>query len=259
MLGSWVGLTMPQERESADALPKPLVRAAQRLLVLDIEGGGQDTWLWEQARRIAATAQMLALLPEAREIGDDPPDLAAIAAGGLFLNAGWAVQVRDGSVDRWRILSRPTSDILREFGAGLLQEHAADLLPAEVVQRAVAAIRECNDRFTRLPEARALAEAENLDEIGITYILRQFRNFQAEGRSIQQLIVNWTRQNEYHYWEARVNDCLRWETSRHIARERLKVVEVFMNALARDLSATDLRRVFDTSGLDASRLVDLPA
>ncbi len=249
---------MPNEKESLDALPKPLVRAAQRLLVLDTEGGGQDTWLWEQAQRVVTMAQMLALLPEAREIGDDPPDLAAIASGGLFLNAGWAAQVRDGSIDHWKVLSRPTNDIQREFGAGLLQEHAEGLLPDHVVERAVAAIRECNDRFTRLPEARALAEAENLDEIGITYVLRQFRNFQAEGRPVRQLIANWTRQNEYHYWEARVNDCLRWETSRHIARERLKAVEQFMNVLARDLSAADLRRVLDTGGLDVARVLDLP-
>ena len=195
---------------------------------------------------------MLALLPEAREIGDDQPDQDAVALAALFADAGWAVQVEHDEISHWQVLNRPTNDIQRELGVGALQDRAADLLPTKTVEIAVRAIRECNDRYTRIPEARALSEAENLDEIGIMYVLRQFRQYQAEGCPIDQLVVTWNRHIEYHYWDARINDCLRWETTRHIARSRLKAVEQVMHALARDREAADLKHTLKSAGIDTS-------
>jgi len=97
-----------------------------------------------------------------------------------------------------------------------------------------------------------LAEAENLDEIGLIYVLRQFRQSQAEGRPLEQLLLTWSRQLEYRFWDARVNDCLRWETTRALARERLKAVEAFMCALARDREGSDVRRALKDMGVDPS-------
>ncbi len=235
-------------------LLKPVVAVAKDLLTLPGDGPSNDLWLWEHAERVMRLAQMLALLPEVREIGDDQPDETAVAVAALFADAGWAVQARRGEVNRWQVLSRPTNDIQRELGVGALQDHAAQLLPAKTVEIATQAIRECNDRYTRLPAARALSEAENLDEIGVMYVLRQFRQYQAGGRPLGQLVLSWRRQLEYRFWEARINDCLRWEATRHIARERLKAVEQFMSALARDRAATDVHRVLQDAGIDTSPL-----
>jgi hypothetical protein len=241
------------------ALPKPVVAVAKELLILPGDGPSDDLWLWEHAQRVVRLAQMLALLPEVREVGDDQPDQVAVGVAALFADAGWAVQARRGEVNRWRVLSRPTNDIQRELGVGVLQDYAAQLLPADTVETAIAAIRECNDRYTKLPAARALSEAENLDEIGVLYVLRQFRQYQAEGRPLEQLVLSWRRQLEYRFWEARINDCLRWEATRHIARERLKAVEQFMSALARDREATDLQRVLQNAGIDTSGPATGPA
>ncbi|MFQ5806956.1 MAG: hypothetical protein ACE5I3_10955 [Phycisphaerae bacterium] len=235
-------------------LPKPVVAVAKDLLILRGDGSSNDLWLWEHAERVMRLAQMLALLPEVREIGDDQPDQTAVGVAALFADAGWAVQVGRGEIRPWQVLSRPTNDIQRELGVGALQDHAAQLLPAETVEVAAKAIRECNDRYTKVPAARALSEAENLDEIGVLYVLRQFRQYQAEGRPLEQLVRSWSRQLEYRYWEARINDCLRWEATRHIARERLKAVEQFMSALARDRDATDLYRVLENAGIDTSAI-----
>jgi hypothetical protein len=241
--------------ESAVDKLDPLLAVARDSLVLRSDGVADDLWLWEHAERVMRLARMLALLPEVREIGGDAPHQAGVAVAALFADAGWAVQVRRGEVGRWQVLARPTNDIQRELGVGVLQDHAAKLLPAETTDIAVRAIRECNDRYTRLPEARVLSEAENLDEIGVMYVLRQFRQYQAEGRPLEQLVVSWNRQLEYRFWEARINDCLRWETTRHIARERLKAVEQFMSALARDHDAADLRRVLDDGGIDVTSML----
>jgi hypothetical protein len=238
--------------ESAVALLEPVVAVAKELLILPGEGSSSDLWLWEHAERVMHLAQVLVLLPEAHEIGADEPDQTAVGVAALFADAGWAVQVARGEVSHWQVLRRPTNDIQRELGLGALQEHAAHLLPEEMVKTAVLAIRECNDRYTKVPEARALCEAENLDEIGVMYVLRQFRQYQAEGRPLEQLVVSWGRQLEYRYWDAWINDCLRWETTRHIARERLKAVEQFMLALARDRGASDLHRALEGAGVDTS-------
>jgi HD superfamily phosphodiesterase len=234
------------------ALPKAVFDLARELLVLPGEGQRRDLWLWEHARRVAHLAPLLALLPEAREIGGDPPDQTAVTLAALFADAGWAVQIKRGELGHWHVLSRPTNDIQRELGIGALQDGAAALLPPETVAIAVRAIRECNDRYTKSPEARVLSEAENLDDIGIMFVLRQFRHYQIEGQPLDQLMVTWTRYREYHYWDARINDCLRWETTRHIARSRLEVVERFMLALSRDRDAVDLHHALQSAGIDTS-------
>jgi len=244
-----------QRRSAAGAAElKATVAAARQFLILPGEGGAQDLWLWEHALRVAHLARMVALLPEVREIGGDAPDQMAVTVAALFADAGWAVQVRAGELSHWQVLSRPTNDIQRELGVGALQEQVGRLLPATTVESAVRAIRECNDRYTRVPEARALSEAENLDEIGVVYVLRQFRQFQAEGRPLEQLVVNWGRHLEYRYWDARINDCLRWEATRHAARERLKAVEQFMSMLARDRDAADLHRALESAGVDPAAI-----
>lgn len=219
-----------------------LTAHAKDALLLRDASGRTDLWLWEHSQRVANLAQMLAQLPE---VAANPPDLTCLAAACLFHDAGWAVQVRQGQVNPWQVLSRPTSDIQRELGAGALQETLGKLLPRESAVLAAEAIRQCNDRKTELPEAQVLAEAENLDEIGLLYVLRQFRQYQAEGRPLEQLLISWSRQKEYHYWDARINECLRFEGTRQIARVRLDSVEQFMAALASDRDGADLRRLLD--------------
>lgn len=238
--------------ESNVVLPKPVVDAAAQLLILPGERQTRDLWLWEHTQRVMQLARLLALLPEAREIGGDQPNQEVVSLAALFADAGWAVQVRRGEINHWGILNRPTNDIQREVGVGILLETAGAHIASETVEVAARAIRECNDRYTKLPEARVLSEAENLDEIGIMYVLRQFRQSMAEGQPLDQIVVSWGRYLEYRYWDARINDCLRWETSRHIARERLRAVEQFMESFTRDRGAFDLQRALENMGVDTS-------
>ncbi len=225
-----------------------LTRARDTLIVR--EGSAPpDLWLWEHSVRVMHLAQMMTMLPE---LGAERPDPAAVAVAALFHDAGWAVQLRQGRVPRWQLLNRPTNDLQRELGAGELRRQLLGVLSRETVDTAAEAIRQCNDRYTTMTEAQIVAEAENLDEIGLTYVLRQFRQYQSEGRPLDQLMVNWSRQLEYHYWEARINDCLRFESVRALARRRLHGVEQFMTSLASDGEGGDLRRHLRESGVDTS-------
>lgn len=224
-----------------------VVTIAKELLVLREGESAPDLWLWEHSERVMRLTRLLGSLPE---LADDPPDPTAAAAAALFHDAGWADLVQNKKITRWQVLNRPTNDIQREIGAGLLHSACAELLAPETLALAAEAIRQCNDRYNTLPEAQVLAEAENLDEIGVMYLLRQFRQYQAEGRPLRQMLASWRQQKEYRYWEARVNDGLRFESTRRIARQRLEAVEQFMDALRRDGAAEDVLEALQANGID---------
>lgn len=216
---------------------RALIEAARNLLVLRHEGRVADMWLWEHSERVMHLAQKICGLPDVAALEPDP---TVVAVGALFHDAGWAVQVADGTLDHWKVLSRPTNDAQRDLAADALREYAGDLLPERVLHLTQEAIRQINDRVSSSPEARVIAEAENLDEIGLTYILRQFRQQQVEGRSLEQLLLSWRRQQEYAFWEARINDHLRFEGAKAAARRRLAAVDQFMDALAAEQEVSDL-------------------
>lgn len=225
---------------------EPVIARARELLALRVEAGVQDVWLWEHTERVVGLARMIAKLPE---FGEDQPDEQAVTIAALFHDAGWAIQCREGAIARWQVLGRPTNETQRELAATALAELLPGLVDEGVLQTAIAAIRECNNRYTSLPEAQALAEAENLEEVGVMYILRQLRQTHVDGRSLHHLLQSWSRQLEYKFWDARINDCLRFETTRRIAHARLGDVGGFMNALARDREGADLRNELRNIGL----------
>ena len=217
-----------------------VVPLARQLLVLPIDEGHRDLWLWEHSERVMRLTQMIAGLPQ---VGGQAADLTALAAAALFHDAGWVLDYQQGRFARWQLLTRPTNDIQRELAAAMLQEEAGHLLAGATARLACDAIRQCNDRNTTLLEARILAEAEALDSFGVLYVLRQFRQYQAEGRPTQQLIDSWQRQKEYRYWEVRLSEGFRYDVPRELARRRLEAVDAFMNALGRDLHGDDLARM----------------
>lgn len=221
-----------------------VVAAARQLLALPMDDSHADLWLWEHSERVMRLADQIASLPDLA----NRADRTALAAAALFHDAGWVLEHQQGRYARWQLLTRPTSDLQRELGAALLQEHAGHLLPAPVVRLATEAIRFCNDRGTRLLEAQILADAENTDEMGLVYVFRQFRQYQAEGRPMQQIMDSWQRQKEYSYWDVRLSGGFHFTPVREVARQRLAVVERFLAALAHDLRGDDLARLVGEPG-----------
>ncbi len=219
-----------------------LVPLARKLLVLPLDDTHEDLWLWEHSERVMRLTQVLPAIPELR---GQPADREALAAAALFHDAGWALDAQQGRVARWQLLTRPTSDIQRELGAAMLLEEAGHLVPAPLARVAADAIRQCNDRRTTLREARILADAEALDELGALYLLRQFRHYQGEGRPLRQIVETWERQKEYRYWDVRLNNGFHFDTTRELARRRLQAVDTFMTNLGNDLNADDLAHLVE--------------
>ena len=226
-----------------------LVPLARRLLVLPLDDARNELWLWEHSERVMRLTQALPRIPE---LQGQPIDLEALVAAALFHDAGWALDTQQGRVARWQLLTRPTNDIQRELGAAMLLEEAGHLMPAPLARLAADAIRQCNDRRTPLREARILAEAEALDELGAMYLLRQFRHYQGEGRPLQQIVDTWQRQKEYRYWDVRLNNGFHFETTRGLARRRLQAIDTFMSNLGSDLHGDDVTHFVETQGTDAA-------
>jgi len=209
------------------------------------DNGVADAWLFEHSQRVMQLAVMLTELPE---LAGDRIDRLGVALAGLFAAAGWAVQASEDRVNRWQVLGRPTNDIQRELGASLMEEEIRHLVPADSLRQAALAIRQCNNRSADLREAQLVAEAEGLEGVGVLYVLRQFRQQQAEGRSLQHLLESWNRQREYRYWDTRIEEGLRFDATRKLARQRLAAIEEFMAALARDVAAGDVRSLLGPAG-----------
>jgi len=214
-----------------------LVALARQHLVVAVDESTNDLWLWEHGERVLSTARMLA---EAPDTTSGPVDAEALTAAALFHDAGWIVEYQQGKWKRWQLLSRPTNDIQRELGAALLQEEAGSIVSPQSMRTACEAIRLCNDRETEQPEACLIAEAEALDDVAAVYLLRQFRQYRAEGRPLLQLVESWQRQKEYHFWDLRLNDGFRWDFTRKLARERLAAVDAYLVALGTQLQGDDL-------------------
>jgi hypothetical protein len=191
-------------------------------LALPAATGRVELWLWEHAVSVADLATQLAQTPEFAR-----PQLnnESLLVAGLFSLAGWAVQAREGKVVVAQVLGRATSGVQRELAAGVVQEKLAGQVGPEVLTAAVEAIRQCNDRSTTVLEAQILADAENVADIGVFGFLRQYRQYQAEGRSSQELLAKWQRLKEYQFWEARINNSLRSELAQRLARARLAAAD----------------------------------
>jgi 5'-deoxynucleotidase YfbR-like HD superfamily hydrolase len=209
------------------------------LFLLPVPRAAPDTSLWEHAQRVMHLAELLADLPE---LADERPEPAATALAGLFHDAGWAIQAAERDTPPVMIMNRPTSDIQRELAATVMQQQLDGALPREVLELAAEALRQCGNRSTRMPEAQVVADAVGLEEIGLTYLLRQHRQQHAEGRSLRSLLDHWKRQREYHFWEARIQNCLRFGAARELARQRLAAVDAFLAALQEQIDAADVAR-----------------
>lgn len=187
----------------------------------------------------------VAVLPE---FGASEVDVEALYCAALFHDGGWIVQLEQGRISAAQVLSRPTNEVQRELGAGLLVEKLGHLLPGPTLATAERAIRFCNLRDGAPVEARILSEAESLDEIGAMYVARALRQSALDGRSIEQLVTAWNRQQEYKFWESRIKESFRVETVRQLARVRLAAVDRFMAALAAEQNMSDIQRLVEVLG-----------
>ncbi|HOA75959.1 MAG TPA: HD domain-containing protein [Phycisphaerae bacterium] len=225
---------------------------AQADLCLGTSSGPLDKLVWEHSTRVAKTAASIAGLPE---LADRAIDRRALTAAALYHDAGWVLQYRAGEAIPRDLLLRPTSEVQRELAAAWITERLAGILPARSIELASNAIRYCNDRQTNLTEAQILAEAESLEEIGPQTIVLMVRRQLADGRTLTDMLQLWQRQEEYHYWQARIKDSFRFEPVRRLATQRWQALRRFMTDLAVCTNLEDLAALASPATLDVTDLL----
>jgi hypothetical protein len=137
---------------------------------------------------------------------------------------------------------------MRELAADLAAKRLKGVIPPGSLELATRGIRECNDRATGLIEAQLLAEADHLEEIGPQAIRLMERKNRSEGKTLDDLIATWERQEEYHYWQARIKESFRFPSVRRLAERRLDALRRFMTDLRAVVRLDDLVALAGTEG-----------
>ena len=102
-------------------------------------------------------------------------------------------------------------------------------------------IREAGRRKTSNMTAQFVAEATNLDQIGPLALCQLIRRHVHEGRTLQEMIETWNRQQEYNFWPALISESLRFEPVKKLAEQRLEAMDWFMNSLKSHVRGEDLK------------------
>jgi HD superfamily phosphodiesterase len=214
-------------------------------LCIQVDRAPADPIIWEHVCRVAHLSEAIASAPE---LAAESIDGTALQVASIYHDAGWVVQVQCGELRPHEIFLRPTSDLLRELGADWTTERLAGVVPPGVLDFAARIIRQVNNRQTNLPEARILTEADNLDEIGPQAVCMMIRKQRAEGKTLSDLVDAWERQEEYHYWEARIKDCFQFASVRKLAEHRLELLRRFMAGLREAVRFEDLNLLNEVAG-----------
>ncbi len=199
-------------------------RARDDLCVMP-PAGPADPVVFDHGARVCELA--LAMLG-APELADRAVDRAALAAAALYHDAGWVVQANAGEIAPGELLLRATSDSQRELAADFLETRLRDLLPPESLDLAARAVLYAGDRLTELLEAQLVCEACHLDAIGPQALGLMIRKQIAEGRLLADIVAVWERQEEYHYWQARIKEGFRFPSVRRVAEQRWQAMRAVM-------------------------------
>lgn len=139
--------------------------------------------------------------------------------------ACYAVQLplrRGGAKGAGGKAGRPNLRDRAEEAAELLLGMASADTDERLLDRATRVLREMPHRSPMLDEARALADAVNLDDFGLTGLVSLNVQLAQQGEGLTQLSEGLDKREEYGYWEARLKDGFHFEAVRQIARRRLE-------------------------------------
>lgn len=146
-------------------------------------------------------------------------DQAALELACYALQLPFAGEKSSRSKPPVRTRLRDRAALAIELLPRVFDDPAAD---QSLLQRTVALLEQMPDRDPKLPDARLLADALNLEDFGVMGIILQSIQLCRQGDGLAQLIDGAEKRELYGYWDARLRDGFHFESTRRIAQQRLE-------------------------------------
>ena len=216
-----------------------ITRIAEKVLTSrDGQDGLGGSFLFDLACRLARNCEMIAQLQEVRRF---QIDLDCLRIAAMFIDAGVIESSPKKGAARRNATGELTGRALREASVAVVRRELDRTIDSGQCERICNIMVEAESAQTLIVEARILADARNLDEVGAVGLFNELRRGSLEGRGVGDMLRAWQRKSEYGYWSARLRQGFRFESVRRIAESRLGAAEQFMRQLQAQHDGDDIR------------------
>jgi HD superfamily phosphodiesterase len=216
---------------------EPIMEIARGVLVGRSPLGQEDTFLYDHSLRVMHVAERLS---HCREVATWRLDRFALSVAALFHQAATVRLEDERRTSTVYAAATMSAEDIKEYSAELAGDRLKEKLPPRQLELVQDIIRHAHDPATKTGEALLLSDADSLDDVGALGVWRELRRNILEGRAVEDAVRVWQRREQYGYWDSRLRDTFRLQTSRHLAQGRLAAARGFMEQLGRERDAADL-------------------
>ncbi len=217
-------------------------KLAKQTLTTITPNGTRDSFFWDRSKRLVRNINHICRLPELTNSGLQIDQFCLISAA-YFNDVGLLSRLNTKNTGTITASSGANGDNLLEYSTEVIAKKFKGVIEQLRIDKINRIIIQSGNRFTKMTEAMILSDARNLDDMGATGILNEFRRHVIGGKSVSDMLQIWKRKLDYGYWEARLKENFRFETVRKLAEERLRSAEFFMDQLKIESEACDFEEV----------------
>jgi hypothetical protein len=215
---------------------------AEEVMKIPTLAGVNDNWLWDRTMRILRNAEHICRMPELAE-HSVPTDRFCLIAAAYFADAGFARWADAEDTSSRLVLSDVSQTDLRDFSTQIVNDRLTGAVAGPKIEKINKIIVESANRFTEMIEAMILSDARNLEDMGAVGLYHEFRKYVIHGKGVADVLDSWKRKIDYRYWQARLKESFRFESTRKLAEQRFSAAEYFMNQLQVEHTARDLEEL----------------
>jgi len=215
------------------------VRELAKEALISALSGELGVFLWERAQRLVRSVEYISQLPKLAEAGLKV-DRFCLTAAAYFSEAGLACYPESKVRAAKSGFGDVNGEDLPGFSAGVAEQKLAGVIETFRIGKITRIIIESGSRSTGMAEAMILADARNLEDMGLVGVLNEYRRCICRGRGVSEVLQKWKKKTEYRYWQARLEDGFRFEQVRKIAEQRLCAAGEFMDRLEAEAQGQDI-------------------
>jgi len=128
-----------------------------------------------------------------------------------------------------------------EQAAELIVESLNEKADEALAARTAELLRQLPQKSPELLEAKLLADAVNLDDFGLTWLMLTAMQLGRQQEALASVADGFEKRQQYGYWEARLKDGFHFEPVRQMARARLAAARQAASLLLSELAEDQAR------------------